>query len=61
MSAIKDFFKDIFMLAPEKGLVGLTGIKSVKKSAKKSIAKSSKKSEPNLSELMRKSYKKLEV
>lgn len=61
MSAIKDFLKDIFMLAPEKGLVGLSGIKKTKKSPKKSIVKSTKSSEPKLSDLMRKSYKKLEV
>lgn len=60
MNAIMDFIKDIFMLTPEKGLVGLSGIKT-KKLVKKSIVKSSKKSEPKLSDLMKKNYKKLKV
>ena len=45
------------MLTPDKGLVGLSGIKQTKKSAKKNITKSSKKSEVKLSDLMRKNNK----
>ena len=53
------FIKDIFMLTPETGLVGLSGIKPVKKKHKKFATKSIKKSEPKLSDLMRKSYNKV--
>jgi len=57
MAGFTDFIKEIFMLTPDKGLVGLSGIKQSKKSAKKNIAKSSKKSEVKLSDLMRKNNK----
>lgn len=55
MKAITDFIKDIFMISPDNGLVGLSGIKPVKKKNKKVISKSAKKSEPKLSDLMRRS------
>lgn len=59
MNAIMSFIKDIFMITPETGLVGLSGIKPIKKKHKKFATKSIKKSEPKLSDLMRKSYNKV--
>lgn len=59
MNAVMSFIKDIFMITPETGLVGLSGIKPVKKKNKKFAVKSVKKSEPKLSDLMRKSCNKI--
>ena len=59
MSFIFDFLKDIFCPTPQTGLIGLSGIKSVKKvSSSKKICK---KKEPKLSDLMKKSHKELKV
>ena len=55
MKEIISFIKDIFMLTPQTGLVGLSGLKVEKKPLKidKKIVKV-KKEELRLSELMRK-------
>lgn len=59
MSFITDFIKDIFFMNPQTGLVGLSGLKKVKNT--KTTKSIGKKSEPKLSDLMKRSHKKLKV
>ena len=59
MSFISDFVKNIFCTTPQTGLVGLSGLKAVKKVRPEKIT--GKKSEPKLSDLMKKSHKQLKV
>ena len=59
MSFIFDFIKDIFCVTPQTGLIGLSGLKSVKKIQPSKTV--SKKREPKLSDLMKKSHKQLKV
>ena len=58
MSFIFDFVKDIFCVTPQTGLIGLSGLKSVKKVKTKIYHKNS---EPKLSDLMKKIHKQLKV
>jgi len=59
MSSIFDFIKDMFCVTPQTGLIGLSSLKTVKKV--RSAENVCKNKEPKLSDLMKRSHKKLKV